>query len=77
MGGDNLENVIHIAFRSGYDTDCTCATAAAIWGIVKGVSKIPEELKELVGENLVVGIDVQRENNSIRFLAEETCCTTR
>lgn len=74
LGGDNLENVIHIAFRSGYDTDCTCATAAAIWGIVKGVSKIPEELKELVGENLVVGIDVQRENNSIRFLAEETCC---
>ena len=72
-GKDNLQTVIDIAFRSGFDTDCTCATAAAIWGILYGVKKIPEELKALVNDGYVVGIDIKSDCRSIYRLAEQTC----
>lgn len=72
-GGDELEEVIQIAFRSGFDTDCTCATAAAIWGIQNGARSIPEELKSLVQDTFVIGITLERTDNSIQKLAEETC----
>lgn len=72
-GGDDLGQVINIAFRSGYDTDCTCATAAAIWGIQNGAQSIPEELKGLVQDQFVIGIALERTDNSILKLAQETC----
>lgn len=72
-GKENLDTVINIGFRSGFDTDCTCATAAAIWGIAYGEKSIPADLKVLVNDEFVIGIDVKRENQSIRRLAEDTC----
>lgn len=72
-GGIDLDKVINIAFRCGYDTDCTCATAGAIWGIVYGAEAIPVELKELVNDEFVAGIRIKRDNFSIRFLSEDTC----
>ena len=76
-GGEDLWKVINIAFRCGYDTDCTCATAAAVWGIQHGAEKIPEDLKALVNDRFVIGIDLKRTDNSIRKLAEETCALGR
>ncbi len=72
-GGENLWKVINIAFRCGYDTDCTCATAAAIWGILHGADHIPESLKALVNDQFVIGIALKRTDCSIRKLSEETC----
>ena len=72
-GEEDLDKVINIAFQSGYDTDCTCATAGAIWGILHGASAIPAELKNLVGDEFVIGIDIKRTDTSIRQLAEDTC----
>lgn len=72
-GGKEIYQVINIAFRSGYDTDCTCATAAAIWGIQNGAEQIPNELKDLVQDQFVVGIELDRTNTSIKKLSEETC----
>lgn len=72
-GGDDLALVINIAFRSGFDTDCTCATAAAVWGIQKGAENIPEELKGLVQDQFIIGIQLERTDTSIRKLAQETC----
>lgn len=72
-GGEDLWKVINIAFRCGFDTDCTCATAAAVWGIRYGAGKIPEELKGLVNDRFVVGIDLERTDSSIKKLAVETC----
>lgn len=68
-----LDTVINIAFRCGFDTDCTCATAGAVWGVMHGESAIPKELKALVNDTLVIGIDVKRDNLSIKYLAEDTC----
>lgn len=72
-GGNDLDQVIRIAFSSGFDTDCTCATAGAVWGIMHGCSQIPETLRRLVNDEFVIGINVTRKNNSIKQLAEDTC----
>lgn len=72
-GGPELEKVINIAFRCGYDVDCTCATAGAIWGIAYGANAIPNDLKQLVSDTYVVGIDIGLKQGSIRKLAEDTC----
>ena len=73
FGNGNLDDTINIALKCGYDTDCTCATAASILGIIVGYSDIDPNLKELVRDKFVIGIDVKRENNSIQHLSRETC----
>lgn len=72
-GEGDLDKTINIAFRSGFDADCTCATAGSIIGILLGESGISEDLKKLVDDQFVIGIDVERTDNSIRTLTEETC----
>ena len=72
-GKEDLDKVIRIAFSSGFDTDCTCATAGAIWGILYGSSNIPDSLKSLINDEFAVGINVERKDNSIKQLAEDTC----
>ncbi len=72
-GNGDLDHTINIAFRCGYDTDCTCATAGALLGIVLGAGMIPDELKQMAGSDFVIGIAVDRKNNSIYELAKETC----
>ena len=70
-GKEDLDKVIRIAFSSGFDTDCTCATAGAIWGILYGSSNIPDSLKSLINDEFAVGINVERKDNSIKQLAED------
>lgn len=71
-GENDLDQVIRIAFSSGFDTDCTCATAGAVWGIIHGYSQIPESLRNLVNDEFTIGINVTRSSNSIRQLAVDT-----
>lgn len=72
-GNENMDDILNIAFLSGFDTDCTCATAGAIRGIIEGAQAIDQELKDLVQDEFVVGIDLARDNNSILQLSKETC----
>lgn len=72
-GEGDMDRTVNIAFRCGYDTDCTCATAAALLGITIGASGIDPSLKALVDDSFVIGIDVERQNNSIAELSKETC----
>lgn len=72
-GENDLDKTVNIAFRCGYDADCTCATAGAILGIVLGASKIPDSLKQIAGENFVAGITLDRTDFSILGLSKETC----
>ena len=62
-----------IALNCGYDTDCTCATAGAILGIIGGAGAIPEQWKWQAEDTFVVGIDVQRPSDRISDLATDTC----
>lgn len=73
FGKNNMEDVINIALKCGYDTDCTCATAGAIVGIINGHDKFPDDLKNLLQDKFVCGIDVVRNDDRIITLAKDTC----
>lgn len=72
-GKGDLRDTINIALRCGYDTDCTCASAASIVGIMKGYQGLGEELTGLIKDYFVCGIDVVRPSDSILRLAEDSC----
>lgn len=62
-----------ISLNCGYDTDCTCATAGAILGIMAGASGLPEDWKMQARDTFTVGIDVKRPSPYISDLAMDTC----
>ncbi|NOU98396.1 hypothetical protein GC093_35020 [Paenibacillus sp. LMG 31456] len=62
-----------ISLNCGYDTDCTCATAGAIFGIMHGASQLPELWKGQAKDTFTVGIDVVRPSALISDLATDTC----
>lgn len=73
FGEKDIEKTVNLALRCGYDADCTCATVGAIIGIINGYESIPDELKELLDDKFVCGIDVERPDNLISTLAKDTC----
>ena len=42
-GEGDLEKTLCITLMGGYDTDCTCATAGSIVGMMKGASALPDK----------------------------------
>lgn len=50
--GDFKETVL-IACRCGDDTDCTCATAGALLGIMHGMSIIPPDWQAHIGDEII------------------------
>ncbi len=62
-----------IALNCGYDTDCTCATAGAILGMIDGAGGIPAQWKYQAEDTFVIGIDVKRPTDRISDLATDTC----
>ncbi len=71
-GGGDMERTLLSALFCGYDTDCTCATAAAFVGQILGASRIPKEMKGPVGDDLVMGIEYRRKEMTISALARDT-----
>ncbi len=67
-----MRDTINIALKCGYDTDCTCASAASIVGIIKGYKELGSEITGLINDYFICGVDVERKSDSIRDLAEET-----
>ena len=57
--GENFEYVLLKAVNMGYDTDCTAATAASIYGILYGTAGIPEKWSRPVGENITISPEVK------------------
>ena len=70
-GNGDMRETINIALKCGYDTDCTCASAAAIIGIMSGYEALGD-IKNLINDYFVCGIDVVRPSDSIRALAEDS-----
>lgn len=70
-GKGDMRETINIALKSGFDTDCTCASAASIVGIINGYKALGE-LGGLINDYFVCGIDVKRPSDSIYKLAEDT-----
>ena len=68
-GKGDMRETINIALKSGFDTDCTCASAASIVGIINGYKALGE-LGGLINDYFVCGIDVKRPSDSIYKLAD-------
>lgn len=71
-GKGDMRDTINIALKCGYDTDCTCASAASAVGIIKGYKGLGSEITSLINDYSICGIDIELESESIRDLAEET-----
>ena len=54
----------------GFDTDCTCATAGAIIGLIKGADAMIREY-DLQDVRYVLGVRSERRSDSVRDLAED------
>ena len=51
-GEGDFKKTVLTACNCGDDTDCTCATAASILGIMNGTSVIPEDWKKYIGDDI-------------------------
>ena len=71
-GGNDMEKALLAALACGYDTDCTLATAGAFIGQILGASRIPAALKAPIGDELVMGIQYNREEMTLSALARDT-----
>lgn len=70
-GDTDMRKTINIALQCGYDTDCTCASAASVVGIINGYDALLDT-NNLINDYYVCGVDVVRPSDSIRQLAEDT-----
>ncbi len=59
LWGKDFEDVLLKTVNLGYDTDCTVATAGALWGILYGTASIPEKWSAPVGDGIVLSAAVR------------------
>jgi len=71
-GENDLEKTILSALQCGYDTDCTLATAGALLGQILGAKNIPTKLRDIIGDELVMGIEYRRPEMTLSALARDT-----
>ncbi len=69
--GDFLKTVM-IALNCGFDTDCTCATAGAILGLIHGADHMMKAYG-FTDQGFVLGVDAPRRSDRVLDLAEDTC----
>ena len=70
MSGNDLETATRIALDSGYDTDCTCGIAGAIYGIFLGAEKLQKDYG-ISDTGYVTVFDVKRRSDRILHLTED------
>jgi ADP-ribosylglycohydrolase len=54
-GEGDFGRTVCLATDCGDDTDCTAATAGAVWGILYGIEAIPEKWTKPIGNTIVTG----------------------
>ncbi|MBP3961779.1 ADP-ribosylglycohydrolase family protein [Paenibacillus lignilyticus] len=69
--GDFLETTM-IALNCGFDTDCSCATAGALLGIIYGADRLIEK-HAFYDTSYKLDVKVARRSNQLSDLAEDTC----
>ncbi len=58
------------ALNCGFDTDCTCATAGAVIGVIRGAQSLIDEYS-LGDVKYVLGVRSDRRSDSVKDLAED------
>ena len=72
LGRGDFAETMRLCINSGWDTDCTAATAGALLGIMHGPSIFPEDWVEKMGKNLACAIEVKHKTASFDVLIEDT-----
>ncbi|HEY0828935.1 MAG TPA: ADP-ribosylglycohydrolase family protein [Bacilli bacterium] len=69
--GDFIDTTM-IALNCGFDTDCSCATAGALLGIIHGAANLIEK-HHFYDTSYKLDVKVERRSNHLKDLAEDTC----
>ncbi len=72
LGGGDFAETIRLAVNSGWDTDCTAATAGALLGLMKGASVFPADWVAKMGKTLACGIEVKHRHATFDQLTDDT-----
>jgi len=73
LGELDFKKTMLICANSGWDTDCTAATAGALLGVMNGAKALPTDWVEKMGETLICGIEVKHKHARLVDMASETC----
>lgn len=71
-GEGDMRETIRLGLACGYDTDCICASAASVLGILRGAEKMLTE-DGLTDTGLCIEVHTRRRGGSIRDLAKDVC----
>ncbi len=71
LGRDFLDTTM-MALNCGFDTDCTCATAGSVLGIIQGAEYL-STTHEFPEQRFKLGVDAPRRSDRVLDLAEDTC----
>lgn len=71
-GRSHFLDTTMIALNCGFDTDCSCATAGALLGIIQGASFLIDSY-QFYDTSYALAIDLTRRSNKLEDLAVDTC----
>ena len=69
----DFKKAMHICIQSGWDADCTAATAGAMLGLIHGSAVLPADYREKMGKTLVCACEIPHQFATLTSFAEETC----
>ena len=72
LGRGDFAETMRICINSGWDTDCTAATAGSLLGIMYGSAFLPADWVEKMGKNLACNIEVRHKTDSFETLTADT-----
>lgn len=73
LGKGDLKQTMLLCANFGWDTDCTASTAGALLGTLCGTAGLPADWLEMLGKNLICGINVKHQGVTLEAFAEDTC----
>jgi ADP-ribosylglycohydrolase len=73
LGAGRFKETMRLAVNSGWDTDCTAATAGALLGALSGTAGLPADWVERLGPTLICGIAVKHKHALLTDFADDTC----
>ncbi|MBI3986723.1 MAG: ADP-ribosylglycohydrolase family protein [Lentisphaerae bacterium] len=72
LGRLDFKRTMLLCVNSGWDTDCTAATAGALLGVLRGLEGLPADWRTKLGANLVCEIAVKHKNAPPADFSEDT-----
>lgn len=71
-GGNDFKEIMRLCIQIGWDVDCSCATAGALWGAIHGSKAFPQEFLDKMGKTLICACDIKHKYTALTDFAKET-----